>query len=181
MGCKGSRVRIPPSRPVVPKAVSEKSLTAFSFAGTHCLSRLRHPPLQYCQRRTARLSCCNAARILSQLGQFGRGVKRGDATHRMAQQRLTIFLWHICCAQPAPEGMPNNARGPGQSWDEQTLRAASSSSQQRTYVRFARPCLVHPVQRRRPASCGMKPSTKLSELRLVRLRPRCAARAKGIR
>ena len=88
MGCKGSRVRIPPSRPVVPKAVSEKSLTAFlivgTFVGTYCPPRLSRPPLEHRQRRTARVGCCNAVCILDQLGQVSCRVVQAQRRFHVA-------------------------------------------------------------------------------------------------
>ena len=82
MGCKGSRVRIPPSRPVVQKAVSEKSLTAFfilwlALKGRHARIR-RGLEGMWSSQQLDRHFATDAGRVPLRLSSQSEGMQIGE-------------------------------------------------------------------------------------------------------
>ncbi len=110
MGCKGSSVRITPSRPKFPRKSSYLAVTGFFLSGPRVavwgllggLFSACLPP-QYRQRRSPRIRRRYLVGLIDQFAQFGRRVVAGDAPVLVAQQDLPVFLRHACGAKPATE------------------------------------------------------------------------------
>ena len=110
MGCKGSSVRITPSRPKFPRKSSYLTVTGFFLSGPRVavwgllggLFSTRLPP-QYRQCRSPRIRRRYLVGLIDQLAQFGRRVVAGDAAVLVTQQDLPVFLRHACGAKPATE------------------------------------------------------------------------------